>query len=76
VSGTPENVYFSVVKAVDALLPFVEAALAAQEASPQPDLAREWFEKGFQAGLSAIDKFGEQHDTAEEAYLACRQEQP
>jgi hypothetical protein len=32
VSGTPENVYFSVVKAVDALLPFVEAALAAQEA--------------------------------------------
>jgi hypothetical protein len=89
----------------------VEAALAAQEASPQPDLAcvcqcddglvrewvmkardvarskgytftearqdlaRAWFEKGFQAGLMSIDQFGEQHETAEEAYLdACRQE--
>jgi hypothetical protein len=59
------------------LLREAAAALAAQEASPQPDLARAWFEKGFQAGLMSIDQFGEQHETAEEAYLtACRQEQP
>jgi len=31
-------------------------------------LAREAFHAGFSAGLSAVDKFGEVHDTADESW--------
>jgi hypothetical protein len=52
---------------------------AVAEASPQPDLAREWFEKGWSAGFQEAlepDLFPHRN-RCEDAYLAAsRQEQP
>jgi hypothetical protein len=52
----------------------VDAALV-----PAPDLAevqRAWFYAGWAGGLQAVDKFGEEHDTAPEAFERLKANEP